>query len=109
MQTRIVRASLRRRMEQPPEGWTITTEATAPNGRHLEPGTECRISGERGRFRFMRAVTNADGVTWFDFWGGRNKHERQWRSFYPARIRTVHRVVKTDEGVLAEARAGKAA
>ena len=108
MQTRIVRAALRRRLQAPPPGWSISLTAVSPSGRHLEVGTEVSIRGERGRFRFMRHVVNhATGAEWMDFWGG-PKHAYQWRSFRPDRIRTVHRVNKTDANVLAASRAGKA-
>lgn len=81
-----------------PEDWTVSREYTA-NGRHISAGTEVSIKGERGRFRFIKAVTTEDGRYWLDFWGG-PKHCPAWRSFYPERIRRVHRIAKTDKGVL---------
>ncbi|ALF00512.1 hypothetical protein SEA_BOOSTSEASON_78 [Mycobacterium phage BoostSeason] len=64
------------------------------HGRTLEPGTEVSIRGERGRFRYMRATTTSAGRLVLDFIGGPAGHEA-WRSFYPERIRTVHRINKT--------------
>ncbi|ASR84821.1 hypothetical protein SEA_HURRICANE_76 [Mycobacterium phage Hurricane] len=64
------------------------------NGRMLEPGTEVSIKGERGRFRFKSAALTSGGRIVCDFIGGPAGHE-QWRSFYPERIRTVHRLTRT--------------
>ncbi|AOT25427.1 hypothetical protein KIP29_gp29 [Mycobacterium phage BabyRay] len=64
------------------------------NERHLEPGTEVSIQGERGRFRFVKASTTSAGKTVLDFIGGPAGHE-QWRSFYPERVKTVHRIART--------------
>lgn len=61
------------------------------HGRELHPGTEVSIRGERGRFRFMRATTTSSDRIVFDFIGGAAGHEC-WRSFYPERVKTVHRV-----------------
>lgn len=59
------------------------------NGRWLEPGAEVSISGERGRFRYIKLSTTSDGRVVLDFIGGRSNHE-VLRSFYPDRVRTVH-------------------
>ncbi|QFG09460.1 hypothetical protein I5H08_gp027 [Mycobacterium phage Yuna] len=64
------------------------------NGRKLDVGTEVSIRGERGRFRFKGAATTGAGRIVCDFIGGPAGHE-QWRSFYPDRIRTVHRITRT--------------
>ncbi|QIG61589.1 hypothetical protein SEA_XIMENITA_81 [Mycobacterium phage Ximenita] len=64
------------------------------NGRVLEPGTEVSIRGERGRFRFKAAARTSGGRIVCDFIGGPAGHE-QWRSFYPERIKTVHRLNRT--------------
>jgi hypothetical protein len=106
MQTRIHRGDPAR-WEHLPEGWTIHYDATV-NGRQLTPGTEVSIRGERGRFRFLRRVTMASGRECLDFWGGPTGC-CQWRSFYPERVRTVHRIPKTDKNNLEAHRAGKAA
>lgn len=73
----------------PTGGWAVSTEHVSPTGRHLSPGTEVSIHGERGRFRFQRHVTNASGVEWIDVIGG-PKGVRAWRSFRPDRIKRVH-------------------
>lgn len=85
--------------------WEISEAATV-NGRHLRPGTEVSIRGERGRFRFIRRVVNSDGVEWLDFWGG-PKGAEQWRSFYPARVRRVHRIKKTPRALVEARKEGK--
>ncbi|ARQ95516.1 hypothetical protein I5G81_gp77 [Mycobacterium phage Shandong1] len=64
------------------------------NGRTLEPGTEVSIRGERGRFRFKSAARTSGGRIVCDFIGGPAGHE-QWRSFYPEKIKTVHRLNRT--------------
>lgn len=76
-----------------PEGWVITTECVI-NGRHVTPGTECSIKGERGRFRFIKSVTNAAGSTWLDFYG---PDRSGYRSFSPDRVTRVHRIERTRE------------
>lgn len=79
--------------------WEISSSAII-NGRNLSPGTEVSIRGARGRFRFIKRVVNEDGVEWLDFWGGAKKHEA-FRSFYPDRVRTVHRIKQTPQAMLA--------
>lgn len=61
------------------------------HGRELAPGTEVSIIGERGRFRFLGGTTTSAGQLVLDFIGGPDGHEC-WRSFYAARVRTVHRI-----------------
>lgn len=104
--------SKRRKRQAPPsipEGWTVSTEYRV-NGRVLEPGTEVSITGERGRFRFVRHVINASGAEWLDVVGGANK-VTMYRSFRPERVKRVHRLAKTREGQAAKAakEQGKAA
>lgn len=60
----------------------------------LEPGVEVSISGERGRFRFVKTTTTAAGREVYDFIGGVDGREA-WRSFYPERIKRVHRIART--------------
>jgi hypothetical protein len=62
--------------------------------RKLEVGTEVTISGERGRFRFVKSTTSSAGREVLDFIGGPPGRE-QWRSFYPERIKRVHRIART--------------
>lgn len=78
--------------EPPALDWQVA-ETICVNGRHLVPGTEVSITGERGRFRFVRHVRRPDGTEWLDFVGGRPGVERA-RSFRPDRIKTVHRLAK---------------
>lgn len=81
-----------------PADWEEFTNAVV-NGRHLEPGTEVSIRGERGRFRFVKRVRRANGTEWLDFWGGKKGCE-QMRSFYPSRVKRVHRLKRTGKGLL---------
>lgn len=63
------------------------------NGRWLTKGTEVSIRGERGRFRFVKAVQTPTAL-WLDFVGGKSHYEA-WRSFPPERVKRVHRIQKT--------------
>lgn len=64
--------------------------------RRLEPGTEVSITGEKGRFRFVNeSITSTDKVV-YNFVGGIDGHEC-FRSFYPSKIKRVHRIPKTRE------------
>lgn len=76
----------RKRKYQPtlPAGWVKADEYQA-NGRHITRGTELRITGERGRFRFVTHTTTPTSE-WVDVWD----KDGRWRSFNPGRIRTVH-------------------
>lgn len=73
---------------RPNDSWVYKTEIQI-NGRNVSKGTELKISGERGRFRFVQHVTNHNGVEWVDVWGG-PKGADCMRSFYPDRIKRVH-------------------
>lgn len=75
-----------------PPDWRVA-EYAYWNGRHIRPGTELSITGERGRFRFVKFVETPT-ATWIDVIGG--KHNLS-RSFHPSRIKTVHRIKKTRE------------
>lgn len=78
-----------------PADWHVSEHYVAPNGRHLEPGTEITVKGERAsRFRFLRHVQKDDGAEWVDAVGG-PKGVNSWRSFRPERIKRVHRERKT--------------
>ena len=74
------------------------------NGREVTPGTELKIQGERGRFRFMKFVRN-NGAEWIDVWGGPSGRE-QTRSFRVARVARVHYKNITGRNLLQERRAG---
>lgn len=67
--------------------WVVTTYIQI-HGRNVGPGTELKISGERGRFRFIKHV-NTGETEWIDVWGG-PKGSENWRSFRPDRVKTVH-------------------
>jgi hypothetical protein len=67
-----------------PDTWVVSTAFTA-NGRHLTPGIEIKIRGERGRFRFDRHVHNGN-VEWVDV----RDQDGRFRSFRVERIKTVH-------------------
>lgn len=69
-------------------------EEAVANGRHLTPGMEVSVRGERGRFRFVNAQVTSAGKTVLNFIGGAPGHEA-WRAFYPERIRRVHRINRT--------------
>ena len=62
--------------------------------RRLEAGTEVSISGERGRFRFVDETRTGTGRVVYNFIGGVDGHEC-FRSFYPERVKRVHRIPKT--------------
>lgn len=82
-----------------PADWHEHDHAEA-NGRHIGPGTEVSIRGERGRFRFLKRVTRDNGLEWLDFWGG-PKGAEAWRSFSASQVRRVHRINKTDTALAA--------
>lgn len=73
---------------KPNDAWIYLTEIQI-NGRNVSKGTELKISGERGRFRFVQHVTNHDGISWIDVWGG-SKGADCMRSFYLDRVKRVH-------------------
>lgn len=73
---------------RPNAEWEYTTEIQV-HGRNINPGTELKIIGERGRFRFIRFVRNTAGAEWVDVWGG-PKGAENWRSFKLDRIKRVH-------------------
>lgn len=81
-------------VEQVPDGWTIYDSAKV-NGRILTKGTEVSIRGERGRFRFQRRVVT-EQAEWLDFIGG-----ARFRSFYPEKVKRVHRIQKTRHNLTA--------
>lgn len=83
-----------------PADWHEHDNAEA-NGRHITPGTEVSIRGERGRFRFLKRVTRDDGREWLDFWGG-PKGAEAWRSFGADRVRRVHRINTTEKALAAQ-------
>jgi hypothetical protein len=85
---------------KPNDAWEIITEMQI-NGRNVVKGTELKIEGERGRFRFIKYVKTEKGVEWIDVYGGPKKLEC-WRSFALDRVKTVHYKNKTDVHLAAE-------
>lgn len=71
--------------------WAVTEEYTLPRGKVIHRGDELSILGEPGRFKFLRHIMTDRGVEWVDVIGGPRKI-REWRSFRPSRIGTVHRI-----------------
>lgn len=72
----------------------IRTPYYRANGRNLEPGTEFSVKGFPGRFVFIEhARHRRSGAEWITAYGGDRdpRGRRQFHSFDPDRIRTVHR------------------
>jgi hypothetical protein len=97
----------RKPLPRPPD-WEESDVVTI-NGRTVGRGTELSIRGERGRFRFLKRVTRPErGVEWLDVWGG-PRHYESLRSFYPERVKRVHRINTTPENLLAARKEGQSA
>lgn len=95
---------MRRRKSAPPairpnSDWTVTTELQV-NNRFVSPGTELKIAGHRGRFRFIKHV-NTGSAQWVDVWGG-PKGMESIRSFRLEQIKTVHSKNQTISNLAAE-------
>lgn len=73
---------------KPNDGWTYEGDIQI-NGRNVSKGTELKITGERGRFRFIQQITTDTGKSWIDVWGG-PKGAEGIRSFYLDRVKRVH-------------------
>lgn len=87
--------------------WTIKTELQI-NGRHVSKGTELKIKGERGRFRFVKYVYNPElDVEWIDVWGG-PKRTPAMRSFRMDQVQRVHYKNTTQEAMAEEYKLKKA-
>jgi hypothetical protein len=84
---------------RPNASWEYLTE-TQINGRYVNKGTELKIKGERGRFRFVHLVKNGD-KEWVDVWGG-PKNCESLRSFRLERIQRVHYKNQTDKNLARE-------
>lgn len=92
----------RKKLQEPPvarpnDNWVQEYEITV-NGRSVARDTELKISGERGRFRFIKYVKNGE-AEWVDVWGG-PKGAEAIRSFRPNRIKTVHYKNKTGKNLV---------
>lgn len=85
---------------KPCDAWEIVTELQI-NGRNVTKGTELKVSGERGRFRFIKFVRTEKGVEWVDVHGGK-KGAECIRSFRLEQIKTVHYKNKTDANLAVE-------
>lgn len=90
---------------KPCDKWVVLTEIQV-NGRYVSKGTELKIAGERGRYRFIKQVTTEKGITWVDVYGGPKGYECL-HSFSPDRIKTVHSKNKTDFHLAKEYKAKK--
>lgn len=84
---------------RPCDSWEIQTEIQI-NGRNVTRGTELKIAGERGRFRFIKYVKTEKGIEWVDVIGGPKGCE-VWRSFRPEQVKTVHYKNRTDAAMAA--------
>lgn len=89
---------------KPNDGWEYITEMQI-NGRYVEPGTELKISGERGRFRFIKKV-NTGKAEWIDVWGG-PKGAECMRSFKVEKVSRVHYKNTTAANLLKASKAAK--
>ncbi|ATN94061.1 hypothetical protein J4U01_gp097 [Mycobacterium phage Kumao] len=78
------------------------------NGKLLTVDTEVSIKGERGRFRFKYARYTKDGRLNLTFVGGPFGYET-FRTFYPEKIRRVHRINRTAKNIAAERKRAKEA
>lgn len=79
-------------------GWLYEVTGALPDGRTLHAGEEFSVRGQ-GRFRFIQKVTNPQGDVWIDAFGGKGKtntpsERREFRSFPPERVATIHRIGK---------------
>ena len=82
-----------------PTSWIVSNEIQV-NGRIVSVGTEVSISGESGRFRFMKHV-KTDTAEWIDVIGGKKGYS-VYRSFTVDRVKTVHYKNKTDKNIVKE-------
>lgn len=69
-----------------PADWVVSTEFQW-NGRHIEPKTQLKINGIRGRMEFVRHVKTPK-AEWIDCL---ELDTKRMRAFRPERIKTVHR------------------
>jgi hypothetical protein len=73
---------------KPNDLWEIQTEMQI-NGRHVKPGTELKITGWTGRYRFVKHVKTEKGFEWVDVIGG-PKGSEAFRSCSLEMIKRVH-------------------
>lgn len=79
---------------KPNDEWVVSVEMQV-NGRYIVKGTELKIAGERGRYRFVKHVVTEKGAEWVDVWGGPKGCE-SLRSFRVDKIKRVHYKNQTD-------------
>jgi hypothetical protein len=91
---------------RPNSAWICETEIQV-NGRNVSFGTELKIRGVRGRFRFVKKVTTPT-TEWIDVWGG-PKGSESMRSFRLEQIKTVHYKNQTVGNLAVEYKEKKAA
>lgn len=91
---------------RPNDAWVCET-AIQVNGRNVTFGTEVKIRGVRGRFRFIKKVTTPT-TEWIDVWGG-PKGAESMRSFRLEQIKTVHYKNQTVANLAVEYKEKKAA
>jgi hypothetical protein len=72
----------------------IISDTIKVNGRVVEQNTELSIRGESGRFLFIKHVKTPT-CEWIDCIGGKAERYKQFRSFRPDQIKTVHYKNKT--------------
>jgi hypothetical protein len=73
--------------------WVISESLNIEGRLPLVVGREFRVKGERGRFRFLRAVYNPrNDKQWIDA-THINKEKAQARSFSLDRVKVVHRKI----------------
>jgi hypothetical protein len=84
---------------RPNDSWVYSEEIQV-NGRNVTHGTELKIAGQRGRFRFLRHV-KTETTEWVDVWGG-PKGAENWRSYSLDKIKRVHYKNRTVENLAVE-------
>ena len=84
---------------RPNDSWKYILEMQI-NGRNVSKGTELKIRGERGRYRFVQYIVTPT-TEWLDVWGGK-KGAEQMRSFKLDRVKTVHYKNQTTQNLAAE-------
>ena len=92
---------------KPNANWEIVTEMQI-NGRNVQPGTELKIKGWSGRYRFVKYVKTDTGKEWVDVWGGSSK-AASFRSCKLDMVKTVHSKNKTEYHLAKEHKAKKKA
>lgn len=66
----------------------VVSDTMKVNGRVVEKNTELSIKGQSGRFLFIKHVVTPN-CEWIDVLGGKARY-KQFRSFRPEQIKTVH-------------------